>query len=260
MAGNVTLPSSLVIPALSLDGRYDIIAVDRANNLSMGMVGWLTVDNTAPVLSITTPNNQVVNQDTFSLSGTTEANIAVSITLGTGVLNTTSLGDGTFSGTLNLPQNTGSIASVTATDAVGNTTTRTLGITEDSGIPSLSFSVSSLVTNLPNITLSGSTKSGATVVVTGGSGVNMVVADGSGNFSTLVPLNLNSNNILLVQVTDLAGNTNSGTVSVLQDSTAPAVAISTLSQTVHAASITLVGTTENNSTLVVTNGVTVVGT
>lgn len=68
MAGDVVLPSSLTVPSVSLDGRYDLIAVDRANNLSMGMVGWLTVDNTAPVLSITTPDNQVVNQDTFTLS------------------------------------------------------------------------------------------------------------------------------------------------------------------------------------------------
>lgn len=167
MAGNVTLPSSLVVPALTTDGLYNIIAVDRANNLSMGMVGWLTVDNTAPSLTITTPDNQIVNQDTFTLSGTAEANVAIDITLGTGILNTVSLGDGSWSGTLNLPQNTGSVATVTATDAVGNTTVRTLGITEDSGIPPLSFSVSSLITNLPDVTLSGTTKSGATVIISG---------------------------------------------------------------------------------------------
>lgn len=167
MAGNVTLPSSLVVPALSLDGRYDIIAVDRANNLSMGMVGWLTVDNTAPALAIITPDNQVVNQDFFTLSGTAEANVTIDITLGTGVLNTMSLGDGSWSGTLDLPQNTGSIATVTATDAVGNTTVRTLNVTEDSGIPPLSFSVSSLITNLSEVALSGSTKALATVTVSG---------------------------------------------------------------------------------------------
>lgn len=167
MAGNVTLPSSLVVPALTTDGLYNIIAVDRANNLSMAMVGWLTVDNTAPSLVIITPDNQVVNQDTFTLSGTAEANIAIDIILGTGVLNTVSLGDGSWSGTLDLPQNTGSIATVTATDAVGNTTVRTLNVTEDSGIPPLSFNVSSLITNLPDVTLSGTTKSGATVMISG---------------------------------------------------------------------------------------------
>lgn len=87
----------------------------------------------------------------------------------------------------------------------------------------------------------------------------LVVADGIGNFSASVPLTLDANNILVVDVVDQALNTNSGTVSVLQDSTAPTVVISTLSQTVHAASVTLDGMTENNSTLVVTNGGTVVG-
>ena len=260
MTENVTLPSSITVPVLNLDGRYDVIAVDRVNNLSMAMVGWLTVDNTAPVLTIATPNNQVVNQDMFTLSGNAEANIPVSITLGTGVLNTTSLGDGTWSGILALAQNTGSVATVVATDSVGNTTTRTLSITEDSGIPSLSLIPSALITNLPSVTLSGSTKSGAIVTITGGSGSVNMIADASGNFSLSVPLILDMNNILIVDVIDQALNTNSGTVSVLQDSTAPTVAISTLPQTVHADSVILAGITENNSTLVVMNGVNVVGT
>lgn len=239
MAGNVTLPSSLVLPALSVDGVYNVIAVDRSDNLSMGMVGWLTVDNTAPVLSITTPNNRIVNQDTFSLSGTAEANVSVDITLGTGSLHTVSLGDGSWSGTLALPQNTGSVASVTATDSVGNTTVRTLNMTEDSLIPALSFAASSLNTNLANVTLSGSTKPGVTVTVSGGSGSVNTVADGSGSFSLSVPLTINANNMLVVDVVDQAGNTNSGTVSVIQDSIAPSVVISTLPQIVHAPSIVL---------------------
>ncbi len=260
MAGNVTLPSSLVVPALSQDGVYNLIVVDRANNISMGMVGWLTVDNTAPALTIITADNQVLNQDTFTLSGTAEANVAINITLGTGVLNTLSLGDTTWSGTLNLPQNTGSVVTVTATDAVGNTTIRTLNITEDSGIPTLSFTASSFITNLPNVTVTGSTESGATITVTGGSGSVNIIADGSGSFSLAVPLTLDANNVLVVDVVDQALNTNSGTVSVLQDSTVPTVAIATLPQTIHSGAIVLDGVTENNSTLVVTNGVTVVGT
>ena len=261
MVGNVALPSTLTVPTLSLDGVYNIVAVDRANNLSMTMSGWLTIDNTAPVLSIATLDNQVVNQNTFTLSGTAEANVSISIALGTGTLTTLSLGDGTFSGTLNLPQNTGSVATIIATDSVGNTTILTLNVTEDSGIPALSFSVSSLITNISSISLSGSTESGAIVRVSGGSGNVNAVANGSGNFSLVVPLTLNANNVLVLDVADQALNTNTGTVNVLQDSIAPTVAIATLAQAVNAPVIMLGGTTENNSTLVVTDGAgNVVGT
>ena len=86
-------------------------------------------------------------------------------------------------------------------------------------------------------------------------------ADGSGSFSSVIPLNLNANNILVVTIVDQAGNTASGTVSVLEDNTAPSVAIATLPQTVHSPTIVLDGTTENDSTLVVTNASgTIVGT
>lgn len=155
------------------------------------------------------------------------------------MIHLTSLGDGSFSGTLDLPQNTGSTITVVATDSVGNNTTRTLNVTEDSGIPPLSFTASALITNLSSITLSGSTKSGANVLVTGGSGSVNTQANASGSFSLTVPLTLNANNVLVIDVVDQASNTNSGTISILQDSTAPTVSIATLPQTVHAGSITL---------------------
>ena len=75
--------------------------------------------------------------------------------------------------------------------------------------------------------------------VSGGSGSVNTQASASGSFSLTVPLTLNTNNVLVVNVVDQASNTNSGTISILQDSVAPTVSIATLPQTVHAGNIAL---------------------
>ncbi len=44
---------TITVPAGVVDGVYDIVAVDAANNISATVSGWLTVDNTAPAVSMT---------------------------------------------------------------------------------------------------------------------------------------------------------------------------------------------------------------
>lgn len=46
-------PYTVTLPAGLVDGVYDIVAVDAANNISATIAGWLTVDNTNPTATIT---------------------------------------------------------------------------------------------------------------------------------------------------------------------------------------------------------------
>lgn len=46
-------PYTITVPAGMVDGTYDIVGVDAANNISTTITGWLTIDNTAPTISTT---------------------------------------------------------------------------------------------------------------------------------------------------------------------------------------------------------------
>jgi hypothetical protein len=52
------------------DGAYNIVAIDGYNNVSQVLNGWLTIDNTAPIVTIGTPT-QTTTEDQITITGST---------------------------------------------------------------------------------------------------------------------------------------------------------------------------------------------
>jgi len=195
---------SFTIPSGIADGNYGAIAIDSFNNISGYHTTGLTVDNTPPAVSLSTTNNQTLSGSTCLITGTTEPLTTVTISAGSGTITVTSLGDGSFSGSVNLPLNTSSTVVVNATDAAGNLGMTSIQVNQDSINPLFTITPSATVTNQASITFSGSTEANVTVSIVGGSGTVQVTSNGSGAFSGIIPLNLNSSNTLDITTTDLA--------------------------------------------------------
>lgn len=248
------VPYTITVAAGVQDGLYNVVAVDGYTNVSAAFPGWLTVDNTAPTVVISTaPQN--VNTSTITIIGSTEPNLLIDITGGNGVASGVALGDGTFSIVVTLNTDASNTLTVSATDGPGNIGTDTVVIVQDSTAPSVAISTLPQTVSTPSIVIDGITEIGSTLVVT--DGIGTVVGTGlalTGTFSIDSTLTLNAVNVLTVTATDPAGNTGSSSVSITQDSTPNTLVISTLPQTLNADNITLTGSTKPNSTLDITGG------
>ena len=64
------IPSAVTLPALLVDGIYDVVGVDTVGNISAPFAGWLTVDNTIPTSAITAPVNLSMLNGLTAISGT----------------------------------------------------------------------------------------------------------------------------------------------------------------------------------------------
>jgi hypothetical protein len=136
---------SATVPAINdiNDGVYDVVSVDAAGNQSSNAVsGWLTVDNTDPDVSISSPlNNSYSSSSGVNLSGTaSDTNLStVQISVNGGayvpVVGTTNW---TYSAT-GLSDGINTFA-VRATDSAGNVaTTSVLNVTVDTSGPTVAL-------------------------------------------------------------------------------------------------------------------------
>lgn len=99
-----------------------------------------------------------------------------------------------------------------------------------------------------SITLTGSTKSGATISVTG-SGNASSTADSLGAFSVTIPLIADAPNHLILTASDTTGAQLTQTFDIIQDSTAPTLALATLTGATKNTSFLITGTTEPFATV-----------
>lgn len=248
-------PYTVSVAAGVPDGLYNIVAVDAYSNVSQAVPGWLTVDNTAPVVTIVTPAH-TVNTASITITGSTEANLQMDVTGGSSALTGTALAGGTFSFDVPLNQDLSNTLVFTATDAAGNVGTGTVTIIQDSLMPSLTIATQSGSVNTPTITITGSTDPNITAELLDATGsvIATGVSDGSGSFSLTGTLMLDQSNTLTVRVTDAGTNTNSGTVTIIQDSISPNIILDPLPAATAASSVQISGTTEANASLVLING------
>ncbi len=244
---------TFTIPAGVLDGNYRAVAVDASGNVSGLHTTGITIDNTLPLLTLTTLN-QTTSGSTILITGRTEPLLQVSFN-GSGGSSTLSVdGGGVFSGALALSPNSVNSITVTSTDLAGNTTSQILTIQQDSINPLFTLTPSQTITNQPSITFTGSTEANALIQITGGlSSVNTTaLADGS--FAGTIPLNLNTSNTLSILVRDLAGNSSTGSVVIIHDNIIPTVVLSTASGAiVDQNTFQVAGNTEANANLSVLN-------
>ncbi len=228
-------------------GTYTLklAAYDVANNQTSATV-VVQLDNTPPALTVDAPADGLkTNQKDVTVSGTTEAGATVTV-------NSTSVtvgADGKFSTMVSLVEG-GNAITVSAKDSLNNETSVTRNVTLDTTPPALTLTspVDGLLTNQENVTVEGTTESGATAAVNGAS----VSVDAQGKFSVSVKLNLGENTVT-VETKDALGNAVSKSVKATYDPNAPSLEISYPPNNLltNNKDLTITGKTEAGSTLTV---------
>ena len=279
-----------------------VTVTDPAGNVSGSTTASIVVDTTPPAAVTlaasnnngSTPvpiaNNGSTNDNTPALTGTAEAGSRVTITDGTTVLGSVTAGsNGQWSFVTPTLTDGPHTLSVTATDAVGNTsapTTVTLNIDTTAPAPVTNLAISDnvgtiqgdlangAVTDDNTPTLRGTAEAGATVIVYDGTtALGSVTAGADGAWSFTTAALSNGVHPLSVTVRDALGNTStaSATVSVTVDTVPPAAStlqiLNDVTGTVVANGAstndntpTLSGTAEAGSRVTIFDGTTVLGT
>ena len=213
-------------------------ATDPAGNTS-GQ-GSTTVDAVAP----STPTVQPSNGGT--LAGTAEPGSTVVLTDGNGnpIAEVAVDGSGNWSYTPGTPLPDGTVVTVVAEDAAGNSSPPAT-VTVDSQPPAAPVLEASNGTSL-----SGTAEPGSTVTLTDGSGnpIGQVTADGNGDWSFTPATPLPNGTVVNASATDATGNTGPG-ASIIVDAVAPAAPVVLPSN-----GTSISGTAEPGSTVTLTDG------
>ena len=235
-------------PATLSAGSHSFSAVVEASGGNQGVASSafsITVDTTAPVAPTINPvavdNTVNIAEQTATVSGTAEAGATVSLTLGSGNVQTvTANGQGNWSYTLQAADITAmgqgaETLSASATDVAGNLgTAATRDISVDTAAPTTTITTvagdnainaSELATG---VSVSGISEAGAQIALTLGSGnIHNVTANGSGAWTyTLSSADIKAMGqgaeTLSATATDAAGNTGAATTrNITIDSVAP---------------------------------------
>ncbi len=215
-----------------------IAATDAAGNSSTTALP-LTIDTQAPALGAMlavasdtgVAGDGLTNDSTPTISGTGEPGAAISVSIGGQTLSTTVAADGTWSVTPLVALADGPYAaSVTATDAAGNTATASVPVTIDSGAPAVLAELSAPsdtgtagdgVTADTTPTISGFGEAGAAITVLL-AGQTLTTTVGANGLWSVTPATLADGPYTAsVTATDAAGNTSSASVDLRVDTTAP---------------------------------------
>jgi cytoskeletal protein CcmA (bactofilin family) len=179
-----------------------------------GLIQIVQQDATAPAIIINQPAaGTFVNAANINVTGTFSDESPTTVTVnGTPA----SLSGNTFSAAVSLVEGNNQLL-VVATDAFGNQSQATRGITRDTAPPALMVSPEATLTNAAqvavNVTLTDASPSTVTV--------NGAAATPNGNvFTASVPL-VEGLNTIQVSATDAAGNQNTATSYVTRDTVAP---------------------------------------
>lgn len=241
---------NIKIPSWIIDWKYNFVATDIYGNISQIIDGWLTIDNTPPAINITTATGQTINTDTITINWNTESNILVNVWWA----NIFSDASWNFSKVVTLNHNTLNNILILATDQTGNVWTANFSVTQDDLSPNPFMLRAPEYTNSWTAQVSVNTENA--LLVEAYSGTTLLATwttDISGNASFDLVLDINAVNTFHIVATDLAGNTSSGNVSIIQDSIVPTTILDATPSIIHAGSLTVSGNTESNSAVVVTN-------
>ncbi|NOV24665.1 BapA prefix-like domain-containing protein [Cupriavidus necator] len=282
---------SFTPPAGLTDGNYalTVTATDAVGNTGPASAPFLlTVDTAAPAAPAITPGDGTV------IAGTAEPGSTVNIDLngdGTVDATVTANDSGNWTYTPSPALGDGTVVSVTATDAAGNTSapatatvdasapaTPVLASVTDDAMPSTGPLADGDSTNDGMPTLSGTAEAGSTISVYNGTTLlGTTIADattGTWTFTPTSPLPDGAVS-LSVTATDAAGNTSAPTTAftLTLDATPPATpAITSVTDddpvpgplnsgdSTNDATPTLTGTADAGSTISLFNGTTLIGT
>ena len=231
-------------------------AHDSAGNGNTASSAYtLTIDSTAPAVSITTNTPQSVNTESFTLTGTADADSTVQLLrAGTVILGATATAtNGAWTITVTLVPGVNTITA-TATDNNGNTSdaSNAVIITLDTGKPEVAITTTAQSVNTDSFTLTGTAEVGSTVNLLRGAGTESLGSATATNGAWTITVTLRDGaNTITATATDRAGNTSDATDAVIitLDTGKPEVAITTTAQSVNTDSFTLTGTAEVGSTV-----------
>jgi hypothetical protein len=180
----------------------------------------ITLDQTAPSLTITTPaDNSYTNQATNTLAGTVEAGATLVRSLNSGPTVTIVYSGATYTESLNLASGTNTI-NVTAGDPAGNTNTLHRTITFDNASPSLAIEQPphDTISSSATITISGTVSdlTAVSLLVTCPTASVGVVSTPTPTTWSVVLTNLQQGtNSITVTAADQAGNTGRATRNII---------------------------------------------
>lgn len=201
------------------DGTHTFTAIATgAAGLSTTATRTITVDTTAPALSLTAPSNGLLTRTSVvQVTGTTEAGASVVVNGVDAAVSST----GQFSVAISLHEGANMIVA-TATDPAGNQAQASVSVTLDTTPPAISITSPASGANLtvPTVTVTGTTEPGATVIVNDHS----VTVDASGSFTAQISLGEGAN-LIIATATDAAGNSASAQVAVTYTNPAPAAQV-----------------------------------
>ncbi len=231
-----------ITPQALADGPYvaQVTAVDAAGNRSAVQSLALEVDTQSPALSAQLASasdtglagDGRTSNPTPTISGTGEPGAHIELMLGGQTLRTTVAPDGSWSVNPTALADGDYTATVTATDAAGNSRSASVALAIDTGAPALTAALapssdSGLAgdgrTSDPTPTLSGTGEAGALIsVVIGGQTLTTTVA-ADGSWSVTPAALADGDYTAAVTTTDAAGNRSSASVMVAVDTGAPAL-------------------------------------
>ena len=206
-----------------------------------------TVDNTAPLIVLTSPAGSLTNQPIISVTGYTESSVPTVYINGAPY---TTIG-GAFTGQVTLVEGPNTIT-VEATDPVGNTGFLYKDITLDTIAPPLAVTQPTSGQTLKDrsVVVIGTTERGATVYVRG---INAAL-DNAGGFSIMVPLTEGANSIE-VMAKDAAGNTAVSIIGINVDTVPPMLVVTSPSAFSNSRTVTVAGQTEIGAAVTVNGNV-----
>jgi TolA-binding protein len=202
------------------------------------------VDNSAPIIVLTSPAVSITNQPAVNVVGYTESTIATVLINGVPTATT----NGAFSSSTNLVEGPNTIQ-IEATDLVGNTALLHKDIELDTQPPALTVTSPTAGSYIKErtVVVAGTTERGASVVI---EGINAAV-NNVGDFAVTIALKEGSNSIRVV-ATDPASNAHVEIIGVTVDTVSPAVTItSPTGAYTNNPALTVSGQTEPSATVAV---------
>ncbi|QHS58617.1 Ig-like domain-containing protein [Chitinophaga agri] len=266
---------SLTAPTMTVSlHNITVTATDVAGNTSVSSDPFpLTVDVTAPAKpaapTLVGGVGNVTNDNTPDIKGTAEANSTVTVYSGNTIVGTTKAdASGNYTFTFPVLADGPYVIRVTATDAAGNTSTKSNALnfsvdTQAPAVPTL-ITAATLTTNrTPTVT--GKTDANTAVTIyKDGTAVGTVTSNGSGDYTyTFTPALPDATYVITATAADAVGNVSAAStpLSITVDATAPAPPVITTSKVVtNNNTPTITGTAEANSVVTIYRGTTAVGT
>lgn len=228
--GSGTFSDSVTVSLGEGSKTLTVSQTDSAGNTGSTSVA-IARDNTAPVLTFSTPSSLSPFQGSLTFTGTCGSAstdlpaLTLSGPFGTSPLSL-NCSAGAFSGSLTLTGSDGlKTLTISQSDQAGNVGSQSLSVYKDTTAPALTFSspAARFVTQ-SSLTLSGACESGLSVVITGDLASTINATCSSSAFSQSVALTgADGSKSLTLTQTDAAGNSTSVTRNYVKDSVAPTV-------------------------------------